>query len=288
MDMTQLRQQIDQVDRQLLELFAQRMEISGQIADYKKEHDLPILDARREQEKLRAVADQVSPDLESHARVLYSLLFELSRSYQSTQNAAQTPLFRQIIAAMETTSKCLPGQATVACLGQQEDVTERCVQRLFSNGETLYFSSREAVFHAIRQGMCAYGLLPLEDGTLFEDIGVQGYHIVRAIRAQSDGIHRFLLISPKLEIYPGADRTTLRLVLPNSPGSLYRVLARLYTLGLNIARLDSRAIAQDDLKMGFCLDVETSVYCEEFARLMCELDELCLHFQYLGSYTEVL
>jgi chorismate mutase/prephenate dehydratase len=38
----------------------------------------------------------------------------------------------------------------------------------------------------------------------------------------------------------------------------------------------------------FYFDLETSVYAEEFVQLMCELDDLCENFAYLGSYTEVV
>ena len=38
----------------------------------------------------------------------------------------------------------------------------------------------------------------------------------------------------------------------------------------------------------FYFDLETSVYSDDFAQLMCELDGICEEFQYLGSYTEVV
>ena len=42
MDIQDLRQQIDFKDDQLVSLFGQRMDIAAQIADYKKENNLPI------------------------------------------------------------------------------------------------------------------------------------------------------------------------------------------------------------------------------------------------------
>ena len=43
MDLNQLRSEIDQIDQSLVELFVRRMNISSAIADYKKEHNLPIV-----------------------------------------------------------------------------------------------------------------------------------------------------------------------------------------------------------------------------------------------------
>ena len=86
MKLEQLRQQIDQIDDELVALFVQRMEIAVQIADYKKEHNLPIFVPTREQEKLEDVAAKAGPELAEYTRCLYATLFELSRVYQNKHN----------------------------------------------------------------------------------------------------------------------------------------------------------------------------------------------------------
>ena len=83
MDLQDLRAKIDIVDDQIIRLFGQRMEIAAKIADYKKEHNLPILVPGREQEKLRDVANKAGPELAEYTCRLFSSLFELSRDYQS-------------------------------------------------------------------------------------------------------------------------------------------------------------------------------------------------------------
>ena len=75
MDLHDYRKQIDRIDNELLRLFHERMDTVRQIALYKKEHGLPILDAAREQEKLNSIDCPYS-------RKLYAMLFELSREYQ--------------------------------------------------------------------------------------------------------------------------------------------------------------------------------------------------------------
>ena len=50
MDLNELRNEINQIDDQLLELFLRRMDIASQVADYKKAHDLPIYQPQRERE----------------------------------------------------------------------------------------------------------------------------------------------------------------------------------------------------------------------------------------------
>ena len=78
------------------------------------------------------------------------------------------------------------------------------------------------------------------------------------------------------------------MVTPHKPGALYKVLARLYTLGINVTKLESRPIPDREFEFMFYFYLETSIYSEEYVQLMCELDELCEEFKYLGSYTEVV
>lgn len=83
MDLTQLRCRIDAIDDELIRLFCQRMEVAAQIADYKKEHGLPILVPAREAEKLLDVAEKAGPEMADYTKELYTSLFRLSREYQS-------------------------------------------------------------------------------------------------------------------------------------------------------------------------------------------------------------
>ena len=56
--LNELRAQIDKLDDQLLELLARRMRVSRDIGQYKKEHDMPILQAQRYEELLARRAAQ--------------------------------------------------------------------------------------------------------------------------------------------------------------------------------------------------------------------------------------
>ena len=82
MDLQNYREQIDKIDNELLRLFIERMNVARQIAIYKKEHDLPALDASRETEKLATIDEKAGEEMQPYAHKLYELLLELSRSYQ--------------------------------------------------------------------------------------------------------------------------------------------------------------------------------------------------------------
>ena len=380
MELKELRQEIDKIDDSLVELFRARMEVAAKIADCKKEEGIPILVPAREREKLQDVAQKAGPEMANYTRVLYSMLFELSRSYQSKRSGSVSPLYDAITRSIEQTPKLFPQAPMVACQGVEGAYSQIACEKIFKNPFIFYFKNFEAVFNAIDQGMCQYGILPIENSTAGSvkkvyDLMIQhNFSIVRTFRLKVDhnllvnpgtslsdikeiysheqaisqcgdflqsltGVNvipvgntalaaemvaqsgrkdvaalssracaelygldclassvqdkgnnrtRFICISKNLEIYPGSDKTSIMMILNHKPGALYKVLARLYTLGINVTKLESRPIPDREFEFMFYFDLETSIYSEEFVQLMCELDELCEEFKYLGSYTEVV
>lgn len=380
MELENLRNEIDQIDHSLVELFVKRMQIAAQVADIKKKKHLPIYVPAREREILQKVADLAGPDMANYTRVLYSMLFELSRSYQSKRNTDQTALYKQITASIENTDKLFPQAPMVACQGVEGAYSQIACEKIFKSPLIMYFKNFDGVFQAIEQGLCQYGILPIENSTagsvkkIYDLMIHHNFSIVRTFRlkvdhnllanpgATIDGIKviysheqainqcsdflkkldgiqiipventavaasmvaqsgktdvaaissrtceelyglvsladsvqdkgnnrtRFICISKNLEIYPGADKTSIMMILPHKPGALYKVLARMYVLGINVIKLESRPIPDRDFEFMFYFDLETSIYSDEFVQLMCELDDLCEEFKYLGSYTEVV
>ncbi len=107
------------------------------------------------------------------------------------------------------------------------------------------------------------------------------------IQNNSNNHTRFICISKQPEIYPGADRTSLMLVLPNRPGSLYQLLSRFNAQGINLTKLESRPMPGRDFEFMFYFDIDASVYSPAFTRLIEELDVTLEQFSYLGSYSEM-
>ena len=83
MDLKECRQKLDVIDGELVSLFEERMAISEQVASYKAQHDLPVLDAKREEEKLASVRS-LTKDARNREAVeeLFQKIMELSRSRQ--------------------------------------------------------------------------------------------------------------------------------------------------------------------------------------------------------------
>ena len=380
MELKDLRNQIDELDNDLVRLFTKRMELSAQVADYKKANNMPIHIPVREREILQKIAKMAGSDMENYSRVLYSMIFELSRSYQSKRNLGTTQLYQTITNSIENTPKLFPQSPMVACQGVEGAYSQIACEKIFKSPFIMYFKNFDGVFQAIDQGLCQYGILPIENSTagsvkkVYDLMIHHNFSIVRTFRMKVDhnlianrgakiaeikeiysheqainqcseylknldGVKiipventavaaemvaksgrldvaaisshvceelyglksladsiqdkgnnrtRFICISKNLEIYPGSDKTSIMMILNHKPGALYKVLARLYVLGINVVKLESRPIPDKDFEFMFYFDLETSIYSEEFVQLMCELEDLCEEFKYLGSYTEVV
>ena len=77
------RQGIDAVDAQLVELFLQRMELTGKVGAYKKVHGIPVLDAQRERDLLAKRAELVSdPCRKADVAQFFQSLMAISRRDQ--------------------------------------------------------------------------------------------------------------------------------------------------------------------------------------------------------------
>ncbi len=379
-ELIELRDRIDGIDRELVRLFGERMDVAAKIGEYKKRVGKPVYDAVREREKLNAVADLAEDEYKSYTKILYSLLFEVSRSHQDEILNGRTPLYEKILGALDNTPKLFPETATVACQGTEGAYSQAAAEKLFKTPNIMYCKTFDAVFKAVEDGLCKYGVLPVENSTAGIVEGVNklinrhNFHIVRSVRVKVDhnllvnkgtrlediteivsheqainqcsaflstlkGVKitpvantavaakmvaesgrrdlaalssyscaelysldclqksvqnvgnnytRFICVSKDLEIYPGADKTSVMFVTPNKPGALYKVLSRFYALGINLTSITSNMIPERDFEFMFYFDFDTSVYSHEFARLICSIESMCDEFRYLGSYREII
>ena len=109
-----------------------------------------------------------------------------------------------------------------------------------------------------------------------------------SIQNTKNNYTRFICFSKNLEIYPGADRTSLLIKTAHRAGALYSVISNFYSLGINIIKLESRPIPESDFEFMFYFDIDVSVYSEKLPAII-DLLEYSLgaqNIKYLGSYRE--
>ncbi len=381
MELKEIRNEIDKIDSELVELYKKRMSLSANVAEYKRANNMPILDSSRERALLNKVSELSGEEFEEYTRTLYSTILDLSRSYQHKILGNTSALYSSIENAIENTTKIFPECASVACQGVEGAYSQVAAEKLFRLPTITYFSNFNAVFSAIEAKMCRYGILPIENSTagsvkqVYDLMKEHNFKIVRSVRIKIDhnllakkgtklsdvkeiysheqainqcqkfiaslprdvkitcventakaalmvsmserndvaslsshfckeqyGLDviaqnvqdnannqtRFICISNELEVYPGADKTSLMLVTPHKPGSLYKILSRFNSLGINLLKLESRPIPDSNFEFMFYFDLEASVYSDRLAQLLSELEQVCEDFTYLGTYSEVI
>ena len=108
------------------------------------------------------------------------------------------------------------------------------------------------------------------------------------IQVTDNNYTRFICISKKLEIYPGANRISLILTLPHVPCSLYHMVAKFAAIDVNLTKLESRPIPGSDFEFLFYFDLDASVYQEDLLYLLSELEASPETFVFLGCYLEAI
>ena len=192
MDLQDLRRQIDKIDNDLVRLFQERMDMSAEIAKFKQEHNVPIYDPAWERQKLYDISLKVKEGRVAYVTALYSLLFELSRADQERLLRPESALADRIRGAIQATEWIFPARTTVACQGAEGAYSHLAAEKLFSLPSILYFNTFEAVFSAVDSGLCAYGVLPLENSTagsinqVYDLMMRYPFSIVRSVRLKID------------------------------------------------------------------------------------------------------
>ncbi|WP_027864832.1 prephenate dehydratase [Massilia alkalitolerans] len=136
-----LREQIDAIDAQILELLSRRGKIAQEVGHVKAETNAPVFRPEREAQVLRGVAERNPGPLKD-------------RDVQT--------IFREIMSSCRALEK----RVTVAYLGPAGTFSEQAVYQQFGSAiETLPCVSIDEVFRATEAGTADFGVVPVENSS---------------------------------------------------------------------------------------------------------------------------
>ena len=380
MELSDYRKQVDSIDDEICRLFQQRMEVVNAIGEFKREHDLPVDSSSREREVLARISKQLPENLEGFGRVLYRSMFDVSKAYEAMYKEKDSPLYKALSNLINADPVPFPNRAVVACQGREGAYSQIAAEKLFEVPEIMFNSTFEGVIRMVTDGLCEYGILPIENSTagsvneIYDLLIRYNVHIVRSTRVRVDhqllaakgarfqdiktvyshpqainqcshflsalkGVEiipsdntamaaqkvskdptktsasisskscidlynmevlaqdiqnfdsnhtRFICIAKNARIYPGANRTSIMMVVSHKPGTLFSVLSKFNATGANLVKLESRPIPGRDFEFMFYFDIELSIYDKKFASLISELDHCGEQFKYFGTYQEII
>lgn len=138
----EIRREIDEVDAKIAELFLRRMRAVREVAAYKKERGLPILDEAREEAVLRRNCARVSDDeLRGYYFTFQRDVMDISRAYQQ---------------------KLLSG-LKVAYSGTVGAFASIAAKKLFPDAEYVPYGDFASAYNAVVTGDCDSVVLPVEN-----------------------------------------------------------------------------------------------------------------------------
>ena len=144
-DLNKAREKIGAVDRKMAELFCERMNAVRMVADYKREHGLPIFDASREADLLARNLEYIGEsDIRSYYTGFLESVIELSKKYQH---------------------RLLTG-LRIAYSGVEGAFAHIAATRIFPDGETVSYQDFPSAYEAVVSGECDCCVLPVENLSL--------------------------------------------------------------------------------------------------------------------------
>lgn len=161
-DLSQCREEIDVIDREMTALFEKRMGIAAEVAEYKRVSGKKVFDKQREDEKLEAIEKMASNEYFGRGlKELFSQIMSLSRKYQYTMLADKGKNGFE-----EITELCCGTGDTVAFFGEPGSYTEQALLRaLGGQCERLSCSTFATVVEAVEGGKAKFGVVPIENTT---------------------------------------------------------------------------------------------------------------------------
>lgn len=158
------RRQIDEIDKKLVRLLEERLEVAEAIGRYKKEHGLAILDARREEEILEKNVGRVeNKAYEGYLEDILKKLMSVSRTAQSRIVDEGRTSLEDVLPGVRIAPRV--ADPVVAYGGVPGSYGEEALVRHFGTVREISFRTFDEVVEAVLEGRADYGILPLENTT---------------------------------------------------------------------------------------------------------------------------
>jgi len=141
-ELDQARAEIEQIDRQMAELFQKRMKCSKMVAEYKIERGLPVLDKNREKILIEKNAGYITdPIIEPYYRALFGAVLEESKKFQH---------------------RLMEG-LRVAYSGIEGSFASISTSRIFPDAQRIPYMNFAEAYDAVEKGECDLAVLPIEN-----------------------------------------------------------------------------------------------------------------------------
>ncbi|WP_294187145.1 prephenate dehydratase [uncultured Clostridium sp.] len=150
------RREIDSIDRELIALFEKRMNVAIKVGEYKKERNLPIFNAKREEEVIEKNINLLSNrEYSEITRNFFEKVMELSRSLQADLMEKNKDNIKDNI---------IEGKIKIGYQGVEGSFSEEALRKYFNSYDSIKnYEEFKDVFNALENNDIQYAILPIEN-----------------------------------------------------------------------------------------------------------------------------
>jgi len=163
-DLLELRDKIDEIDKAIVELFEKRMDISGQVAEYKISTGKKVFDKEREKQKIEAIKELAHGEFNKHgAKELFQQIMAMSRKLQYQMLEKQGVTGRLPFIMIDEIEK---EKVRVVFQGEEGAYSQAAMKAYFGEeANSFHVEQWRDAMEAIAEGAADFAVLPIENST---------------------------------------------------------------------------------------------------------------------------
>lgn len=214
-DLSITREEIDAVDKQIVELIEKRMDLALEVAKFKQSTGKPIYDRERELQKLEKLGSMASTEF--NAKIIQELFLQImsgSRRYQYTVIGDQDHVIDDMFSSVD--ELVINKDTKVVYAGVPGAFAEAAMVEYF--GEDIQANNVKEFYEVARQvaeGTADYGVLPIENSSAGFVSGI--YDLLERYQLSIVG-EQMIRVNQCLLGVPGTDLTTVKTVFSHPQG----------------------------------------------------------------------
>lgn len=178
MDLNEIRKDIDAIDDQIVKLLEQRSQLAVDVAKYKKENHMQVMQQGREQFIIDRIRDAVSDEMKNSAEITFTTIMDLSKCRQHHLLTEKRDFHIH---------KPMSGRPLAATVTKGSYSAVACDRFFDGKCDVTYVKHFEDVFEMVEKGEVDYGVLPLVNSTAgdvtatYDLMGKYNFYICKTI-----------------------------------------------------------------------------------------------------------
>lgn len=281
MQLSDVRINIDRVDKEIRKLFIERMDLADQVACVKAETADEIFKPDREVAIIEKNSSGLDPKLVREYTSLIKRIMAVSRKYQYGRTLELRDCF-----PFEYSTE----DVKIESLAMLKKELYLCDS--FSKDKVVTVDSYQEISQLIREGKVQAGMGIIEEVSvgvsdeIHQLLGEDDLYIVKCDLIEENGVKKKLVtFSDKLIVLPDHNRIKIMFECPNIDGSLSGILSMISDYGVNLTEIHSRPFVQgDSWNYKFFVEVNANLDTKENRAMLFQLDSETENLKIMGSY----